>query len=602
MRTREQVDLELIDDNPWQPRQAIDPDALDDLAESIHQLGLLQSPLGRRSPDVSDRIQTAFGHRRVAACRLLYQQGRWERYIEMDVADLTDEEMAVMALTENESRKQLSQIEVVRAHKRAIDETSLSVQALADKLAMNRPTLANNLRILELPDFILEHVESGDLRITVARDFLMLQNADHAHTEDMQAIVEGIVNPYYARQGLPDWRRSNVRRAISERVAYNETDYRPLGPRTGHGTAGAAREATFDVDAFATERPDALHTIPGGDGPDEKHEGSRLWTCAVKDWTRAQTRATREANQEAVESGRARPAAPSKKAVSRDKQFEQLLARDPVWKQITVSRETPGPNRPTTDEEREQLGTRSEFQDLGSYGNGFWKILEKADPRSPQEWERKSGGGVPPWFPDLKECQECTIGATYAKSRGGYPLRDPTLVCINQDHYLEKVRVGEAAYREKKAAQRTGFDRQDSKAVERFIRELVPLSDDACRALAVSLLAARPALEWQHPLGIFHEEWSYEAAPAARVRELTSGKSVGNGSQWNQRKTVIDLDSLQSVTSGELRELLAALMTHHLRLAGELETVPQQTPDTLPANEVHMAQRVSASRDGQRGV
>ena len=53
MRTTEQVDLELIDDNPWQPRQVIDPDALDELAESIHQLGLMQSPRGRRSPDVS---------------------------------------------------------------------------------------------------------------------------------------------------------------------------------------------------------------------------------------------------------------------------------------------------------------------------------------------------------------------------------------------------------------------------------------------------------------------------------------------------------------------------------------------------------------------
>lgn len=587
MRTREQVDLELIDDNPWQPRQVIDPDALDELAESIHQLGLLQSPLGRRSPDVSDRIQTAFGHRRVAACRLLYQQGRGERYIDMDVADLTDEQMAVMALTENEHRKQLSQIEVVRAHKRAIDETSLSIQALADKLGMTRATLSNNLRVLELPDFILQHVESGDLGITVAREFLVLQNAAHAHINDMRTTIESIVNPYYARQGLPDWRRSNVRRAISERVAYNETDYRPLGPRTGHGTAGADREATFDVDTFGAERPDTLHTIPDRDGPDEKHEGSRVWTCAVKDWTRAKTRATRETNKEAVESGRAPPAASSKKAVSSDKQFEQLLASDPVWKQVTASRETPGPNRPTTDEEREQLGTRSEFREMGSYGSGFWKILQKGDPESSYEWERDEGGRVPPWFPNLKECQECTIGATYAKSRGGHPLREPTLVCINRDHYLEKARVGEAAYREKKAAQKRGFDRQDSKAVERFIREFVPLSDDACRALAVSLITARPDLEWQHPLGTFHEDWSYEAAPAARVRELTGGESVGNGSRWDRRKTVIGLDSLRSVTSGELRELLAALMTHHLRLAGELETVPQPTPDTSPANEVH---------------
>ena len=224
------------------------------------------------------------------------------------------------------------------------------------------------------------------------------------------------------------------------------------------------------------------------------------------------------------------------------------MARDPVWKQITVSRETPGPNRPTTDEEREQLGTRSEFRELGSYGEGFWKILQKGDPELSYEWERNDGGRVPPWFPNLKECQECTIGATYAKSRGGHPLREPTLVCINRDHYLEKARVGEAAYREKKAAQQRGFDRQDSKAVERFIREFAPLSDDACRALAVSLITARPDLEWQHPLGTFHEDWSYEAAPAARVRELTGGESVGNGSRWDRRKTVIGLDSLQSVT------------------------------------------------------
>ena len=489
-------------------------------------------------------------------------------------------------MTENEHRKQLSQIEVVRAHKRAIDETSLSIQALADKLGMNRPTLSNNLRVLELPDFILQHVESGDLRITVARDFLMLRNADHAHTEDMQAIVDGIVNP---TTGDRDSRTGGA--AMSAEQSANESPITkrlpPPWPRTGHGTAGGAREATFDVDTFATERPDALHTIPDRDGSDEKHEGSRLWTCAVKDWTREQTRATRETNKQAVESGRAPPAASSKKAVSRDKQFEQLLASDPVWKQITVSRETPGPNRPTTDEEREQLGTRSEFREMDSYGNGFWKILQKADPRSPHDWERDNGGRVPPWFPNLKECQECTIGATYAKSRGGYPLGEPTLVCLNRDHYLEKASAGEAAYREKKEAQRTGFDRQDSKAVERFIRELAPLSDDACRALAVTLITARPDLEWQHPLGTFHEDWSYEAAPAARVRELTGSKSVGNGERWDRRKTVIDLDSLQSVAPNELRELLAALMTHHLRLAGELETVPQQTADTLPANEVH---------------
>ena len=115
MKTRERIDLELIDDNPWQPRQAIDEHALQDLVDSIHQLGLLQAPLGRRHPEVSGRVQLAFGHRRVAALRRLHAQGRGESRIEMDVAGISDEGMAVLALTENERRKELSQIEVVRA-------------------------------------------------------------------------------------------------------------------------------------------------------------------------------------------------------------------------------------------------------------------------------------------------------------------------------------------------------------------------------------------------------------------------------------------------------------------------------------------------------
>ena len=443
MRTREQVDLELIDDNPWQPRQAIDPDALDELAESIHQLGLMQSPLGRRSPDVSDRIQSAFGHRRVAACRLLYQQGRGERHIDMDVADLTDEEMAVMALTENESRKQLSQIEVVRAHKRAIDETSLSIQALAEKLGMTRATLSNNLRVLELPDFILEYVENGDLRITVAREFLVLQNADHAHTDDMRTTIEGIVNPYYARQGLPDWRRSNVRRAISERVAYNETDYRPLGPGSGHGTAGAAREATFDVDTFATERPDTLHTIPTAAVPDGKHEGSRVWTCAVKDWTRAQTRATRETNKEAVESGRAPPEAIIQKIRQRGQAIRATVGKRPGME--TGHRfpgNAPAPTAPPLTKSGSNLAPGRSFERWVPMAAVSGRFFRKAIRNQVMNGNATTAVGVPPWFPNLKECQECTIGATYAKSRGGHPLREPTLVCINRDHYLEKVRGG----------------------------------------------------------------------------------------------------------------------------------------------------------------
>ena len=158
----------------------MDPDALESLAENIHQLGLLQAPLLRRSS--GGRFQAAFGHRRIAALKLLNRQGRGRIVTSKwtwPTADyLTDARMALMALSENEIRQDLTQIEVLRAHRKAIDETDLTVASLAEELGIARPTLANNLRVLDLPDFLLEHVESGDLKINVAKEFLVLRSSD----------------------------------------------------------------------------------------------------------------------------------------------------------------------------------------------------------------------------------------------------------------------------------------------------------------------------------------------------------------------------------------------------------------------------------------
>ena len=124
-----------------------------------------------------------------------------------------------------------------------------------------------------------------------------------------------------------------------------------------------------------------------------------------------------------------------------------MLAKDPVWKKIAVSRETPGPTRQVTDQEREHLGTRAEFREV-TYNTPFWKILQKGSAEDVRDWNRLDGGHGPPYFPDLEECQRCTIGATYAMSRGGgYPLHKAALVCFNKAHYLEKLQTGEADYR-----------------------------------------------------------------------------------------------------------------------------------------------------------
>ena len=585
MKTRERIELSAIDDNPWQPRQTYDQQGIEELADSIHQLGLLQAPLGRPHPEVSGRIQSAFGHRRIKACRLLHEQGRGESHIDMDVTGISDEGMAVLALTENERRKDLSQIEVARAHYKAIDETHLTIQSLADQLGIDRSTLSNQLRVLDLPDFVLQHVESGKLSVSVAREFLVFQTATHQHTEDMQDVIRRIVNVETYGGGIPDWRRRHVRKMVSEAVSYNEKDWRPLGPPTAHSTGGGSREAVFDRDDFVWEHSDSLHTIPADDGHvedyrrTERYDKSRQWTCEVKEWSRRQSSATREANREAATSGGPATATASK-SVSRDKYFEVVLAKDPVFKQVVASREKKGPSRPVNDEERAQLGTRADLRDV-SGNTKFWKILEKANLDGRQNkysWNREGGGIVPPWFPDLDECKRCTIGAAYAKSRDGYTLRDVTLVCMNQEHYQEKLNVGEAAYRGKLQSHQEGVDRQDAKTVKQLTMQLEPLTDDACQVLAASLVAANPALAWANPLGFYDEDWSHESGLGELVHDLLGAESlVTTHNPRDGYGTIINADSIAALSGEDARKLAAVLMTHHLRLAGKIDAVSRGT-------------------------
>ena len=383
MTTRESIDLDLLDDNPFQPRTEIDPRTLKLLADSIRGVGLLQAPVGRRMEN--GRVQIAYGHRRVAACRLLRDQGEWGPSIDMDVTDVgetSDAKMAVMALSENVARQRLTPIEVVRAHRRAIDETGLSIQGLADELGVSRSGLSNNLRVLELPDFVLEHVERGALHVSVAREFLVLQNADHCHEEDMREVIRRIVNDAAYGNRVPNWQRRNVRKLISERVSFQENNgFRPIGPKTGHVVGGGHREPTFDVDAFSSEYPDSLHTIPADDGSmknyraEERYDQSRVWTCEVREWSRRQSRATREANaaanEKAARSGKPAPQAQSR-SMSRDKQFEAALA---AGSRLQGHQGRPHQNRPQPADYRR--GTGGAGNQGGAAGRGLrHQVLE----------------------------------------------------------------------------------------------------------------------------------------------------------------------------------------------------------------------------------
>lgn len=144
------VPLDLIDDNPWQPRQTYDPAALEELAASIERNGLQQIPAARRIPD--GRVQLKFGHRRKRALDLLRAKdgARWAT-MPLQIIAASDEEMCDHAWAENNDRADLSAIEQARALQSALDQFGWSQAELARRRGMSPATLSNKLSLLRLP-------------------------------------------------------------------------------------------------------------------------------------------------------------------------------------------------------------------------------------------------------------------------------------------------------------------------------------------------------------------------------------------------------------------------------------------------------------------
>ena len=230
---------------------------------------------------------------------------------------------------------------------------------------------------------------------------------------------------------------------------------------------------------------------------------------------------------------------------------------------------TAGPDRPITDEEREQLGTRRSCRTYpgrppsGSSWTGPPRTTSTAG-------VRPGAAACPPFVPDLKECRRCTIGAAYARSRGDYPLSKPALCCFNRECYDGKAEAGADDCLKKIEAHKKGLFRQDRQVAIEFIRQTEPLSVEARTALATALLAATPRLVLQHPFGVYQQDWSYESGAAARIREMLgieNPRIVGGLLDLDAES----LDVVAKVGPGGLRELIANLMAYHLRLAGQLE-------------------------------
>lgn len=162
-----EVAIAQIEANPNQPRREFDEKALEELAESIRNFGIIQPITLRKLSD--DRYQIIAGERRWRASQMAGLQ-RVPAYIR--TAD--DENMMQMALVENIQREELNPIEVALAYQHLIERYNLKQEELSEKIGKNRATIANTLRLLKLPAQVQMAIKNRQIDKGHARALLSL--------------------------------------------------------------------------------------------------------------------------------------------------------------------------------------------------------------------------------------------------------------------------------------------------------------------------------------------------------------------------------------------------------------------------------------------
>lgn len=158
-----------IEPNKNQPRTAFDDEALRELADSIREHGVIQ-PLVVR-PMEKGGYQIVAGERRWRASRMA---GIGE--VPAVIRELSDSQTLEIAIIENLQREDLNPVELARGYKALMEDYGMTQEMVADKLGKSRSSIANTVRLLALPDAVLEHIRAGKITLGHAKALLSLES------------------------------------------------------------------------------------------------------------------------------------------------------------------------------------------------------------------------------------------------------------------------------------------------------------------------------------------------------------------------------------------------------------------------------------------
>ncbi len=164
------IPVDMIEPNPFQPRMSFDQEALEELADSIRTLGLIQPITVRAKSD--GRYQIISGERRFRACQLAGMD-----MVPAYIRDANDQGMLEMAIVENIQREDLDPIEVAMSYQRLIEECSLTQEQMAVRVGKKRASVTNYLRLLKLPAKIQHDLKVGLLSVGHAKVLLGVEDS-----------------------------------------------------------------------------------------------------------------------------------------------------------------------------------------------------------------------------------------------------------------------------------------------------------------------------------------------------------------------------------------------------------------------------------------
>lgn len=196
-----------IEPNREQPRKNFDKEALQELADSIKQFGIIQPIVVQKKDDYYEIIA---GERRWRAAKLAKL-----KEVPVIIKEYSNREVMEIALIENIQRKDLNPIEEALAYKSLIDEYSLKQEELANRVSKSRTAIANSMRLLKLTDSVQNMLINDEISMGHARALLTLEQEDlqieaaktivskGLSVRDTEKLVKSILNPKQVKLPIP---------------------------------------------------------------------------------------------------------------------------------------------------------------------------------------------------------------------------------------------------------------------------------------------------------------------------------------------------------------------------------------------------------------